>query len=120
MTPDDGWLLDMLLYAREARRLTGQVSREEFNTDKTLQYALIHVVTVIGEAAAQVSSERCADLSAISWTKIVGTRNRLVHHYFKIDMDVLWEIAQVHVPILIQALEGVVPPDHQHERERNR
>jgi uncharacterized protein with HEPN domain len=107
---DDGWLLDMLLYAREACGLVENVSREQFDADRKLQFALIHVVTVIGEAAAQVSRTRRAELPQIPWGQIVGTRNQLVHHYFKIDPNVLWEIAQVRAPELIQALEGVVPP----------
>src|SRR5438034_10730143 len=98
MLKDDSWLLDMLIYSRQARDQVAGTDQSAFLQNKTLQYALIHLMTVIGEAAAQVSSERRAQFPTIPWGKIVGTRNRLVHQYFKIDVNIVWQIVDTDLP----------------------
>ena len=111
MSTDDSWLLDMLTYARLARERIADVTREEFLADVDKHLAVTHLVMIIGEAAAQVSNERRAALPAVPWGQIVGTRNRIVHHYFKVDFEILWNIVENDLPTLIAQLEPEVPPE---------
>ena len=60
----------------------------------------------MGEAAAQVSDAGRAELPAIPWQQIVGMRNRLVHAYFDIDLDILWDTVQLSLPSLIAPLKA--------------
>lgn len=109
MSTDDAWLLDMLVYARLARERVAGISRDEFvaNIDKHL--AATHLLLIVGEAAAQVSISTRSSLPKVPWNQIVRTRNIIVHHYFKVDLDTLWSILERDLPDLIAELEQVVP-----------
>ncbi len=70
-----------------------------------LQLALTRLVEIVGEAAARVSSERQARHPDIPWRIIAGTRNRLIHGYDVVDLDVLWDTVTDDLPPLIVQLE---------------
>lgn len=55
-----------------------------------LTFALVRAVEVVGEAASKVTPQGRSELPAIPWTSVVGMRNRLVHAYFDVDLDILW------------------------------
>jgi uncharacterized protein with HEPN domain len=88
-------------------------ARSDLDSDVMLRFALVHAVTVLGEAASRVSVDTRAALPALAWPAIVGMRNRLVHAYFDIDTAMLWDTLAHSVPDLLQQLqliEGVGPP----------
>ena len=101
-----------------SRRICNKVtviSRTDFDDDDDLQLALVHLIQVVGEAASGVSAESRAQLSSIVWQDIVSMRNRIVHDYLNIDLDVVWETAHRDIPTLIAELEQVVPPPPREE-----
>jgi uncharacterized protein with HEPN domain len=65
-------------------------SRSDLDTDRKLVLSLIKELEIIGEAAGKISIEVRSQCSAISWQDIGGMRNRLIHAYFDIDLDVIW------------------------------
>jgi len=82
-------------------------SREDLNTNQILTSALIREIGVIGEAAARVSTEKRDQLKEIPWKSIIGMRNRLIHDYDEIDLDLLWETITKDIPELIEKLESI-------------
>jgi uncharacterized protein with HEPN domain len=111
MSPDDGWLLDMLTHARRARERVEGMTHEQFLADADKQLAVTYLVMIIGEAASQVSAETRALLPGIPWGQIVATRNRIVHRYFNVDLGILWNIVRDDVPDLVAELESRVRAD---------
>ena len=111
MWRDDASLLDMLLAAREIREFTEGATWEQFQSNRMMQHAVVRLIQIIGEASRKVSSEFRLAHPEIAWQEIIGMRNRLVHEYFRIIPDKLWESAQKDVPALITLLEPLVPPD---------
>jgi uncharacterized protein with HEPN domain len=109
--PDPALILDMLLTARRAERFARGISRADLDKDEMRQDALVRALTVLGEAAGRVSEETRKEHSEIPWPQIVGMRNRLVHEYFRIDLDVVWNVVSVELRPLIAALEKIVPPE---------
>lgn len=109
--PDAKYLLDMLLSARLARDYLRGVSREAFDASDLLRDAVVRRLEIIGEAAARISADTLAIHPVIPWREIVGMRNRLVHEYFQVDTDVVWEVVQHDLPKLIAQLEPLVPPE---------
>lgn len=109
MVSDKAWLYDMLLYARKAVDLTQGFDRDRFLTDTRTHLAVIHTIVIVGEAAAQVTDESRSLLPEIPWGQIVGMRNKLIHHYFKTDLEILWKTLQDDIPVLIQAIEQLLP-----------
>lgn len=111
MWRDDALLLDMLLAAREATQYTSGKSFDEFNHDKLLQHAVARLIEVIGEAARNISAEFKEAHPEIPWPGIVGMRHRLVHEYFRVAADKVWEVVKKDLPSLVTHLELLVPPD---------
>ena len=100
-------LRHMLDYAQTARRMAAERSRQDLDTDEMLRLALTRAVEVIGEAAARVSSRGQQTHRSIPWSQIVSARNRLIHGYDTIDLDILWDIVTLDLPPLITELSGV-------------
>jgi uncharacterized protein with HEPN domain len=111
MWRDDAYLLDMLLAARELTRFTHGVSFEEFDRNRLLQHAAVRLIQVVGEAARNISTEFKQAHPEIPWAGIVGMRHRLVHEYFRVASDKVWEVVEKGIPSLINLIEPLVPPD---------
>ena len=111
MRGDDTILLDMLLASREARDFAANLNFEEFQHDRTAQLAILKSIEVVGEAASHVSTVCKETYPEIPWFQIIGMRNRLVHEYFDIDLERVWETVQQDVPRLISQLESLPIPD---------
>jgi len=105
-------LQHMLDAARKATRLSAGRDRQALDAeDEPLADALVHLISVVGEAANKVSSDTCSELVRIPWPNVVGMRNRLIHAYFDINLDILWATVQDSLPPLIQALESALAED---------
>jgi uncharacterized protein with HEPN domain len=98
----------MLDYAREARSMAQGRKRSDLDSDLMFQYALTHLVEVVGEAAGRVSLPTRDRHPKISWPDLVGMRNRLVHAYDAVDLNLLWDTVINDLPILITALEEIL------------
>lgn len=80
-------------------------TRSDLDHDRMLYGALNWSLTIIGEAAAQLTPRTRTSLAEVPWSNIVGMRNRLVHGYYLIDPDVVWDTVTQHLPPLLAALE---------------
>lgn len=111
MRHDDALLLDMLLAAQDIREFTAGIDQAAFQANKLIRSAVMREVQVIGEAARMVSAEMRAQHPEIAWQEIAGMRNRIIHEYFSIDLDILWNVVQHDVVILLDQLGRIVPSD---------
>ncbi len=114
-------LRHMLDHAREAVAMITGKGRTDLQRQRMLELALVRLIEIIGEAAARVSPEGQAEYSFIPWREVVGMRNRLVHGYDSIDLDVLWDTIEDDLPPLIDELERVLDEDekeHKNETEK--
>jgi len=101
-------LRHMLDHAQEAVTMSLGRERGELDRDRQLMLSLLKLVEIIGEAACRVTADVREAHPAIPWDQIVGTRNRLVHGYDKVDLDVLWRIVCEDLPALIEQLQAVL------------
>jgi uncharacterized protein with HEPN domain len=90
MRPDRILLIDMLVAARDAVSFLDGCSFEQFQEDRMRQLAVVKAVEVVGEAASKLSEEFRSGHSELPWREIVGMRYRLVHDYFGIDLEQVW------------------------------
>ena len=111
MWRDDAYLLDILLAARKVLTFTEGVTREEFERSDLVQNAVMRQLEIIGEAARCVSPEMKDEHPEILWREMVGLRNRLIHEYFRIRVDKVWDTVEDDIPALISLVERLVPPD---------
>ena len=96
-----------------ASRFIEGVNREDLTPDSMLVLALTRAIEIIGEAASRVSKETRESLPQIPWAQIVGMRNRLIHAYFDVNLDRLWDTAVVSLPALAEQLETIIPSDEE-------
>jgi uncharacterized protein with HEPN domain len=82
--------------------------RPDLDTDTKLALALVRLLEVLGEAARHVSDETQRRSPHIPWKEIAGTRDRLVHGYFDVDLDIVWRIVTADLPPLIAELKKIV------------
>ena len=109
MRKDDSIRLQhMLDTAREAEFFSRNKSRKSLDTDRKLALALVKCIEIIGEAAAQISNESREALPQIPWSDIIAMRNRLIHAYFDINLDILWKTVIEDLPPLISELEKIL------------
>jgi uncharacterized protein with HEPN domain len=100
----------MLDSGREALSYIAGHQRADLEHDRMLVHALVRCIEIIGEAASRTSAECRTEIATIPWIDIVGMRNRLIHAYFDINLDLVWDTVQDDLPPLIAELEKIVPP----------
>ena len=107
---DEIRLRHMLDAAREAISFAQGRTRIELDSDRMLVLSLVKAIEIVGEAAYQIAETTQGELPAIPWADIIGLRHRLVHAYFDINLDVLWQTLQDDLPALIAQIEPLLPP----------
>ncbi|MFH1716266.1 MAG: DUF86 domain-containing protein [Planctomycetota bacterium] len=101
-------LQHMLDAAVEIRQYLESSTREDLDHDRKLVHSLVRLLEIIGEAASQVSEELRDSAPQIPWAVIIGMRNRLVHAYFSINLDVIWSTSTEDIPSLVTELRELV------------
>ena len=77
--------------ATEAVSFTRGQRREDLDIDRKLSLSLVRLLEVIGEAARGITMEFRREHSELPWTGMVGMRDRLIHGYFDVNLDVVWK-----------------------------
>ena len=82
---------------------------ESFSTDHIRRIAVVKWLEIIGEAASHISKETKLKYAKIEWEKMIGLRHIVVHEYFGINYEVIWEAATIHIPDLKLKIEAINP-----------
>ena len=97
--------------AKTARLFAEGKSRQAFDEDLQLQFAIARAVEIVCEAACHITDEFQAANPKVEWKKIIGMRQWLAHAYFRIDLNILWKTVQEDLPPLILRLEAILLAD---------
>jgi uncharacterized protein with HEPN domain len=98
--------------AQKALHFIKNREREDLNRDEMLSISLVHLLEIVGEAANGVSENFREQHTHIPWKKMIGLRNRLIHGYFDINLDIVWDTVMKDLPPLITDLAKLVPPEN--------
>jgi uncharacterized protein with HEPN domain len=98
----------MLDATTEALEFVRGKRRADLDTNRMLVLSLVKELEIIGEAAGKVSSDIRSQYGAIPWQDISGMRNRLIHAYFDVDLDVVWTTVTKDLPVLKTELEKIL------------
>ena len=102
-------LRHMLDHAREAVAMAARKTREDLQSDRMLNLALVRLLEVVGEAASRTPADEQIQYPEIPWGPIIGLRNRLIHGYDSVDFEILWQVINRDLPPLIAVLETTIP-----------
>lgn len=110
MRNDRERLLDIVEAANKVGSRVAR-GREHFDTDEDAQLALVRLIEIIGEACANLSTELVGRYHEVPWRAAAGMRNRVIHGYFDIDLDLVWTAAEQEVPKLASAASSALGDD---------
>ncbi|GAB4316306.1 HepT-like ribonuclease domain-containing protein [Pseudothermotoga lettingae] len=102
------FLLDMMVACKRMIRYTENMNFENFSKDEKTIDAVIRNVEILGEAVKNISLEFKEKYPEVKWSMIARTRDKLIHFYFGLDIEVLWKILKDDIPELRQKLEYIM------------
>lgn len=89
----------------EIREYTRNADLSDFKNNSMMRFACIKQIEIIGEAARNITEETTKNYPGIPWRQIAGLRNILVHEYFGVDNDLIWQIIKTDIPELEAQLQ---------------
>ena len=105
---DEVRLRHMLDAARDAVSFAAGKSRSDLDSDRMLVLSLVKSIEIIGEAASKVTEETRRTHPSLPWIDIIGMRNRLIHAYYDVDLDRVWDTVMADLPPLTSELERIL------------
>ena len=108
---EEDCLAHMLAAARRATSLVENRGRNDLDADDVLVLALTRLLEILGEAARGVSDEKRSRHPEVPWSAMAATRDRLIHGYFAVDLDVVWQIIKHDLPPVVRSLNEMIPAD---------
>jgi uncharacterized protein with HEPN domain len=100
MRREELYLRDVLTAAAQIAEFVDGRTADSFETDKMLRSAVVHQLTIIGEAVGRLSEQLRSRYPGIPWSDVRGLRNIVVHNYFGIDWAEVWQASVSDVPVL--------------------
>jgi uncharacterized protein with HEPN domain len=99
---------DILEAIDRIERYTGSITLDDFLGDTKTQDAVIRNLEIIGEAVKNLPADFREAHSEVEWRAVAGMRDKLIHHYFGIDMGIIWETARTDLPRFRKQIEDIL------------
>ena len=87
---------------------TKNLSKKEFEENKDVKDATVRRIEIIGEAVKNLPDSFRNKYSEVPWKEIVGTRDKMIHHYFGVDLNIVWDIVKKDLPDLKKKVKEIL------------
>lgn len=108
MTQDRSRLEDIRRAAERIRSFVRGVEVDTFRNDEKLQSAVVYQLLIIGEATKHLSENLQSSHDEVPWSKMARMRDRLIHGYFDVDIEIVWTTVTRDVPQLLDDLDRIM------------
>ena len=108
------FLADIQEAARRIKSYTSEMSHETFQKDTKTQDAVIRNLEIIGEGTKNLPTELRARYPDVPWKSMAGVRDRLIHDYFAVDLEIVWNIAILEIPAVALQIEKIMRNEYGH------
>jgi len=102
------YLNDILEVIEDIKNFTEGISYEELENDKKTLYAVIRCLEVLGEAVKKIPNVIKEKYPEIPWQEIAGMRDKLIHEYFGIDIEIVWDTIKADLPLLKEIVTKII------------
>lgn len=100
---------DILEAVRKISRYTAGMAKNDFLQDEKTIDAVVRNLEIVGEATRQLPEDFISRHPEVPWRQIAGLRNRIVHEYFGLDLEIIWQVIRYDLPALQARLERASP-----------
>jgi uncharacterized protein with HEPN domain len=104
---DQVYLEHILEAITKIESFTKGISRFDFDRNVMIQDAIIRNIEIIGEATKKISNGFTQSHQEIPWSEMAGMRNKLIHDYMDVDLDVVWKTIEVDLPLLKELISNL-------------
>lgn len=108
MNKDINYLKHIDEYIERIQKSTNKITKNNFENDEDLQDSCLRRIEVIGEAVKNISNSLKKKYPEIEWAKIAGTRDIIIHAYFSVDLDLVWDIIKRDIPLLKKQITKIL------------
>jgi uncharacterized protein with HEPN domain len=104
---DQVYLAHILEAITKIENFTKEISRFDFDHNVMIQDAIIRNIEIIGEATKKISKSFTETHQEIPWSGMAGMRDKLIHDYLDVDLDVVWKTVEIDLPLLKELLSSI-------------
>ena len=107
MKDDLAYIEHILLSILRIKNYTKDISKNDFEKNEMIQDAVIRNIEIIGEATKNISKNLKSTYHEIPWREMAGMRDKLIHDYMGVDVDVIWRTIETDIPYLEALLKKI-------------
>ena len=100
MKEDLAFIEHILDSIKAIEKFSKNLKKEKLTSNRLKQSAIVREIEIIGEAVKNISESLKNKHREIEWKEIVGTRDKMIHHYFSVDFNIVWDIIKINLPDL--------------------
>jgi len=104
---DSTYLVHISEAISRLKKYTGKMTKDDFLSNELVQAAVIRELEIIGEATKRLSDDFKRCHADVPWKQIAGMRDKLIHDYFGVDLDAVWETVVKDIPMLRKKLLAI-------------